>query len=106
MTRVVVLAFWLALAPAVALACPGCVASPYGDRTFGWAYLILYAAPFFVACAIAGTLAYAFRSGRPAPAGAWRGLGRLARRWPRTPGVSGRQILALRQQHGPDKELP
>ena len=58
MTRLLAAVLWLVLAPAVALACPGCVASPYGDRTFGWAYLILYAAPFFVASAIAGVLAY------------------------------------------------
>ena len=62
MTRAVALALWFVLAPATALACPGCVSSPYGDRTFGWAYLILYAAPFFIAGAIAGVLAFAFRA--------------------------------------------
>lgn len=103
MTRLGALAVWLVLAPSVALACPACVASPYGDRTFGWAYLILYAAPFFVASAIAGALAYGLRSRRPETAGPWLGLG-LRAWWRRTPGASARETLALRRPHGPDKE--
>ena len=103
MTRLVAVALWLVLAPSVALACPACVASPYGDRTFGWAYLILYAAPVFVASAIAGALAYSLRSRRPATAGAWPGLGLLGR-WRRAPGASAGETLALRRPQGPDKE--
>lgn len=106
MTRLVAVALWIVLEPSAVLACPGCMASPYGDRTFGWAYLILYAAPFFVASAIAGVLAYSLRSRRPATAGAWRGLWRLGRRPRRAPGASGHETLALRQPHGPDKETP
>jgi peptidoglycan/LPS O-acetylase OafA/YrhL len=104
MTRLVAVALWIVLAPSVALACPGCVASPYGDRTFGWAYLILYAAPFFVASAIAGALAYSLRSRRPGPAGAWLGLGLLGRRPRPGPGASAGETLALRRPQGPDKE--
>ena len=90
------------LAPSVALACPGCVTSPYGDRTFGWAYLILYAAPFFVASAIAGVLAYSLRS----RAGDGRGvarpwpLGRRSRRAPERPARDSRPAPT----DGPDKE--
>jgi hypothetical protein len=62
------LAVGLVLAPSAVFACPGCLASPYGDRTFGWAYLMLYAAPFFIASAIAGALAYGRRSNRRTPA--------------------------------------
>jgi hypothetical protein len=104
MTRLVAVVLSLALAPSAALACTGCVASPYGDRTFGWAYLILYAAPFFVASAVAGALAYSLRARRPDTAGWWRGAW-LFGRWPRrAPGASAHETLALRHVHGPDKE--
>jgi hypothetical protein len=65
MKRVAGLTVWVVLAPCAAWACPGCVAEAYGDRTFGWAYLSLYLAPLFVACVIAGVLAYHFRARGP-----------------------------------------
>ncbi len=104
MSRLVALALVLVLAPSVALACPGCVASPYGDRTFGWAYLMLYAAPFFIASAIAGALAYYSRSGRPATARAWRRPRFLGHRSRPAAEAPGRGTSALREAHGLDKE--
>jgi len=57
------LALALTLAPAVALACPGCLSSAYGDRTFNWAFLGLLIMPFLVAAVIGGVFAYVhFRS--------------------------------------------
>jgi len=50
----------LTLAPAVALACPGCLSSAYGDRTFNWAFVGLLIMPFLLAAAIGGVLAYAY----------------------------------------------
>jgi hypothetical protein len=104
MIRLAVVAIWLVLGPSAALACPGCVSSPYGDRTFGWAYLILYAAPFFVASGIAGALAYSRRSRRAPAVRAWRGLWLLGRQPHRAPETSGRGTPALLQPHGLDKE--
>jgi peptidoglycan/LPS O-acetylase OafA/YrhL len=104
MIRLAVVAIWLVLAPSAALACPGCVSSPYGDRTFGWAYLILYAAPFFVASGIAGALAYSRRSRRAPAVRAWRGLWPLGRQPHRAPEEPGRGTPALLQPHGLDKE--
>ncbi|HXG17211.1 MAG TPA: hypothetical protein VNK50_13245 [Calidithermus sp.] len=43
--------------PAAAAACPTCIASAYGDRTFNWAYLGLLLAPVAVAVVIGGVLA-------------------------------------------------
>jgi hypothetical protein len=43
-----VVAAWLAL-PAVAAACPSCLSSGYGDRTYNVAYLGLIITPFAVA---------------------------------------------------------
>jgi hypothetical protein len=98
MSRLVELAVGLALAPSAALACPGCLSSPYGDRAFGWAYLLLYAAPFFIAAGIAGALAY-YR--RPAIPGV-----RDLHRGPREDGaaVSGRGIPARLEGYDLDKE--
>jgi hypothetical protein len=47
----------LLLAPRAAWACATCLSSPYGDRTFNWAFLGLMAMPFVVATAIGGGLA-------------------------------------------------
>lgn len=49
--------------PGLAWACPTCLASPYGDRTFNWAYLGLLLTPLVVAVVVGGVLAAAhFRS--------------------------------------------
>jgi hypothetical protein len=40
--------------PALALACPSCISSPYGDRSYNLAYLGLIATPFAVGVVIAG----------------------------------------------------
>jgi hypothetical protein len=61
-------ALLLVLAPTIALACPGCLSSAYGDRTFNWAFIGLLVMPFVVAAAIGGVFAYAYlrsRSRRP-----------------------------------------
>lgn len=105
MIRLAVVAIWLVLGPSAALACPGCVSSPYGDRTFGWAYLILYAAPFLVASGIAGALAYSRRSRRAPTVQAGRGLWLLGRQPPRAPETSGTGTPARLQPHGLDKEM-
>jgi len=44
--------------PAVAAACPACLSSAYGDRTFNWAFLGLLVMPFLVAAVIAAALLY------------------------------------------------
>ena len=44
------------LLPAAAEACPTCISSPFGDRTFGWAYLVLFLVPFALAAVIGGVL--------------------------------------------------
>jgi len=54
----------LTLVPAVALACPGCLSSAYGDRTFNWAFVGLLIMPFLLAAAIGGVLAYAYSRSR------------------------------------------
>ncbi|MGH7393648.1 MAG: hypothetical protein ACREM3_29965 [Candidatus Rokuibacteriota bacterium] len=47
--------------PSIAAACPSCLSSAYGDRTFNWAFLGMIAMPFVVAAAIGGTLLYRYR---------------------------------------------
>jgi hypothetical protein len=68
MKPVATLVAWaVTMAPAAALACPACLSSAYGDRTFNWAFLGLLIMPFVLAAAIGGLLAYAYfrsRSGR------------------------------------------
>ena len=54
----------LVLLPGVAAACPSCLSSAYGDRTFNWAFLGLILMPFVVAGAIGGVLLYTYRSAR------------------------------------------
>jgi quinol-cytochrome oxidoreductase complex cytochrome b subunit len=54
----------LVLLPQVAAACPSCLATPYGDRTFNWAFLGLILMPFVVAAAIGGVLFYLYRPPR------------------------------------------
>ncbi|HEY7364676.1 MAG TPA: hypothetical protein VIE37_11245 [Methylomirabilota bacterium] len=58
------IALVLTLAPTVAVACPGCLSSAYGDRTFNWAFLGLLIMPFLVAAAIGGVLVYAYSRSR------------------------------------------
>jgi hypothetical protein len=41
-----------------ALACPTCISSAYGDRTFNWAYLWLFTLPFAISATIGGILAW------------------------------------------------
>ena len=44
--------------PRLAAACPTCISSGFGDRTYTWAYLGLLLMPFVVAVAIVVTLAW------------------------------------------------
>jgi hypothetical protein len=46
------------LAPRLAAACPSCISSAYGDRTYNWAYIGLLLMPFLVGVVIAGILAW------------------------------------------------
>lgn len=57
-------AWGLAMSPAVAFACPACLSSAYGDRTFNLAFLGLLLMPFLLAAAIGGVLAYAYKRSR------------------------------------------
>ena len=54
----------LALAD-VALACPSCISSAYGDRTYNWAFLGLLLMPFAVAIGVGAVLACASRRRSP-----------------------------------------
>ena len=65
MTRAAITALLVLAAPALAWACPGCVSSAFGDRTFGWPYLSLIVAPFVIGSGIAGVMAYCYRRPRP-----------------------------------------
>lgn len=44
--------------PRVAAACPTCVSSGFGDRSYSWAYLGLILMPFVVATVIVAVLAW------------------------------------------------
>ena len=48
----------LAALPRLAAACPTCISTGFGDRTYTWAYLGLLLMPFVLAVAIAATLAW------------------------------------------------
>lgn len=52
-----VLGVALVLLPAHAWACPTCISSAYGDRTFNWAFLALLLMPFAVGAAIVAVFA-------------------------------------------------
>lgn len=71
----------LTLLPEVAAACPTCLSSAYGDRTFNWAFLGLLLMPFVVAAAIGGVLLYTYR---------WSGHRRIGRLRTGSPRTSGR----------------
>ncbi|MBI3634951.1 MAG: hypothetical protein HY216_01875 [Candidatus Rokubacteria bacterium] len=51
------IALALVLVPTRALACASCIWSPYGDRTFNWAFLALILMPFLVGGVIAAVFA-------------------------------------------------
>jgi hypothetical protein len=52
------------LVPALAAACPSCISSAYGDRTYNWAFLGLLLMPFAISVGIGGVLAYLSRRRR------------------------------------------
>jgi hypothetical protein len=58
-----VLALALTLVPGVAAACPTCVSSAFGDRTYNWPYLALILMPFVVVGVI-GAVLYRHRGER------------------------------------------
>lgn len=58
MRRAALLAVPLVLLPELAQACAGCLSSPFGDRTFNWAHLLLLGMPFAVTAAVGGILAW------------------------------------------------
>jgi hypothetical protein len=51
-----VLTIALALVPGLATACPTCVSSAFGDRTYNWPYLGLILMPFLIAGTIGAFL--------------------------------------------------
>jgi hypothetical protein len=62
----ILLASALTLVPGVAAACPTCVSSAFGDRTYNWPYLALILMPFVVAGVI-GAVLYRHRGERTTP---------------------------------------
>ena len=80
MTCGLAVALLMLAGPSVAWACPGCVSSAFGDRTFGWPYLSLIAAPFFIGSGIAGVMAYYYRRTRQTTEMDARGASMAARR--------------------------
>jgi hypothetical protein len=56
--RLALLTAALSLLPRLALACAACLSSPYGDRTYNWAYIGLLLMPFAVGSVIGGILAW------------------------------------------------
>jgi hypothetical protein len=60
---------WLAivLVPAVAEACAACLSSPYGDRTYNWAYLGLMLMPLALVIAVGGVLTGCYLGSRRNP---------------------------------------
>ena len=46
------------LLPRLAEACATCISSPYGDRTYNWAYIGLLLMPFALAVVIGGVFAW------------------------------------------------
>ena len=60
-----VLAIVLTLVPGLAGACPTCVSSAFGDRTYNWPYLALVLMPFIIVGAI-GVILYRHRGERAA----------------------------------------
>jgi hypothetical protein len=56
--RLALLTAALVLVPGLALACPACLSSPYGDRTYNMAYIGLLLMPFAVGLVIGGVLAW------------------------------------------------
>jgi hypothetical protein len=56
----------LLLWPRLAAACATCLSTPYGDRTYNWAFLGLILTPFAVAATIGAVLAWVFLTRRRA----------------------------------------
>ena len=52
----VLLAIVVTLVPGLAAACPTCVSSAFGDRTYNWPYLGLILMPFTIVGAIGAVL--------------------------------------------------
>lgn len=57
-------------APRLAAACPNCISSGFGDRSYSSAYLGLILMPFVVAAAIVAVLAW-YAGWRPRDIGTW-----------------------------------
>lgn len=64
MTVVALSVLALVLLPGIAAACPSCLSSAYGDRTFNWAFLGLILMPFVVSAAVGGVLVWKYRWSR------------------------------------------
>ena len=54
MTAAIVVTLLVLALPGLALACPSCISSPYGDRSYNIAYIGLILTPFAVGLVIAG----------------------------------------------------
>ena len=67
--RALPLGAWIAvLTPDVAAACATCLDSAWGNRGFGWPFVVLMFAPFVVVLGLAGALAWGYaRRARPRP---------------------------------------
>jgi hypothetical protein len=71
------------LAPATALACPTCVSSAFGDRTYNWAYLGLLVMPFVLTAVVGAIVAWSAGARLRTPA--WRAVSLLFGRAGRAP---------------------
>lgn len=62
-TRALWLAALVVLAPETALACATCAWSPFGDRSYNWAFLGLLVLPFVVVGVVGGLIVREVRRG-------------------------------------------
>lgn len=79
-----ILALAVLAVPRVAAACPTCISTGYGDRSYTWAYLGLILMPFVVATAIVAVLAW-YAGWRPRDLRARISTWSARLRHPRTP---------------------
>jgi hypothetical protein len=85
----VLVALGAVLTPAAALACPTCVSSAFGDRTYNWAYLGLLVMPFVLTAVVGAIVAWSAGARLRLPA--WRAASLFSGRAGKTPpaGASG-----------------
>ena len=81
--RTLLVVLGVVLAPAAALACPTCVSSAFGDRTYNWAYLGLLVMPFVLTAVVGAIIAWSAGARLWPPA--WRAASLFAGRAGKAP---------------------